>query len=162
MKGQEPKIQTLERKVLLGKSLEMNLIQNRTTELWKSFGPEIKNITNRQGQERFSLQVYPKNYFDDFQPTEGFTKWAAVEVSDEKGHPGLEYLVLEGGLYAVFDYRGIPGDPIIFQYIYQTWLPKSEYQLADRPHFEVLGTSYQTGSPNSEEEIWIPIDKQTP
>jgi len=64
---------------------------------------------------------------------------------------------LPGGLYAVFDYKGSSNDPGIFQYIFGTWLPGSEYDIDDRPHFEVLGENYKTNDPNSEEEIWIPI-----
>lgn len=155
-----PRIQTLNRLVLLGECLEMSIVQNRTRKLWTSFGPKIKNIENRKGEQRFSLQFYPKDYFQYLDPTKVFTKWAAVPVVEEKEQNGLRLLILEEGLYAVFDYSGIPGDPSIFQYIYQEWLPKSDYKLAGRPHFEVLGPRYQNGSIESEEEIWIPIEIQ--
>jgi AraC family transcriptional regulator len=42
-------------------------------------------------------------------------------------------------------------------YIFNTWLPQSNYQLAPRPHFEILGEKYKNNHPDSEEEIWIPI-----
>jgi AraC family transcriptional regulator len=42
-------------------------------------------------------------------------------------------------------------------YIFNTWLPKSGYQLDRRPHFEILGEKYKNNNPDSEEEIWIPI-----
>jgi AraC family transcriptional regulator len=64
---------------------------------------------------------------------------------------------LTGGLYAVFDYKGLSTDNSIFQFIFGTWLPSSEYDLDDRPHFEVLGNKYKNNDPTSEEEIWIPI-----
>ena len=69
----------------------------------------------------------------------------------------FDHFVLEGGLYAVFDYKGSSADPSIFQYIYTDCLPKSEYLLDDRPHFEILGEKYKNNDPESEEEIWIPI-----
>jgi AraC family transcriptional regulator len=72
----------------------------------------------------------------------------------------MDCLSLTGGLYAVFYYRGSSADPSIFQYIYGEWIPKSHYQLDDRPHFEVLGTNYKSNDPTSEEEIWIPICKK--
>jgi AraC family transcriptional regulator len=65
--------------------------------------------------------------------------------------------VLPQGLYAIFDYKGLSSDPTIFQYIFQTWLPRADYQLDFRPHLEVLGEKYQNNDPTSEEEIWIPI-----
>ncbi len=69
----------------------------------------------------------------------------------------METFLLEGGLYAVFEYKGSSNDPSIFQYIFGTWLPGSNYLLDNRPHFEVLGDKYKNNDPNSEEEIWIPI-----
>ena len=44
-----------------------------------------------------------------------------------------------------------------FQYIFTNWLPNSEYELDNRPHFEILGDKYINGSADSEEEIWIPV-----
>lgn len=104
------------------------------------------------------MQVYSPNHFLDFKPTNVFVKWAAVEVSQVDSIPeGMQRFDLPGGLYAVFDYKGSSSDPRIFQYIFGTWLPDSEYALDDRPHFEVLGNKYKNNDPASEEEIWIPI-----
>ncbi|NNK11488.1 MAG: GyrI-like domain-containing protein, partial [Flavobacteriaceae bacterium] len=61
------------------------------------------------------------------------------------------------GLYAVFDYKGHPGDKSVFQYIFGKWLPSSDFRLDFRPHFETLGEKFKINDPNSEEEIWIPI-----
>jgi AraC family transcriptional regulator len=61
------------------------------------------------------------------------------------------------GLYAVFNYKGSNMDHSIFEYIFRSWLPDSEYYLDNRPHFEVLGDKYKNNDPSSEEEIWIPI-----
>ena len=43
------------------------------------------------------------------------------------------------------------------QYIFLDWLPKSEFQVDHRPHFEKLGDKYNPTDPNSEEEVFIPI-----
>jgi AraC family transcriptional regulator len=43
----------------------------------------------------------------------------------------------------------------VFLSIYS--VPASNYDLDDRPHFEILGDKYKNGDPNSEEDIWIPI-----
>lgn len=103
-----------------------------------------------------SLQIYPPGF--DFSPNTQFEKWAAIEVSDFEHVPdGMESLLLPEGLYAVFHYKGSSMDTRIFQYIFGEWLPKSGYQLNNRPHFEVLGEKYKNASPDSEEEIWIPV-----
>jgi AraC family transcriptional regulator len=49
------------------------------------------------------------------------------------------------------------GASAFFQHIFSEWLPNSDYRLADRAHFEVLGEKYKNNDPSSEEEIWIPI-----
>ena len=69
----------------------------------------------------------------------------------------METFDLPGGLYAVFDYKGLSTDTAIFNYIFNSWLPASRFHLDDRPHFEILGDKYKNGLPDSEEEIWIPI-----
>ena len=123
--------------------------------------PRRKEIVNAVSNDLFSLQIYAPMHFQHFNPANEFVKWAAVEVSDLENVPAdMESLVLEGGLYAVFDYKGSSNDPSIFQFIYGVWLPGSEYILDDRPHFEVLGDKYKNNDPDSEEEIWIPIKRR--
>lgn len=118
----------------------------------------VKNkILNNVNTDMISMQVYSEAIRLG-ELNQAFEKWAAVEVSDFENVPeGMESFVLEGGEYAVFDYKGLNTDPQIFIYIFGTWLPNSNYQIADRPHFEVLGEKYKNGDPDSEEEIWIPI-----
>jgi AraC family transcriptional regulator len=64
---------------------------------------------------------------------------------------------LNGGLYAVFNYKGLNTDNRIFIHIFTEWLPSSGYVLDERPHFEILGEKYKNNDPESEEEIWIPV-----
>ena len=153
-----PRIINLSPKQLIGQKIEMNLVQNRTAQLWSQFAPRINEIEGKVDDDRYSLQVYDSAYFRAFNPQRSFTKWALVAVHKVTNIPNdMEAFELKGGLYAVFDYKGSSNDPSIFQYIYSEWLPKSEYQLDHRPHFEVLGANYKNNDPNSEEEIWIPI-----
>lgn len=153
-----PTIKHLAEKKLIGKSLTMSLANNRTGELWKGFMARRNDIANNLTNELISMQVYPATYFSDFKPTTEFQKWATVEVSDFDTVPdGLEKFVLPAGLYAVFEYKGSSNDPRIFQYIFGTWLPNSQFILDDRPHFEVLGEKYRNNDPDSEEQIWVPV-----
>jgi len=155
-----PRIELLTTKKLVGVHLNMNLANNKTFDLWNSFMPKRKEIQNNISTDLISMQVYDSTYsFDNFDINAYFEKWAVVEVSDFEYIPnGMESFVLEGGLYAVFDYKGNGSDADqTFQYIFQTWLPNSNYKLDNRPHFELLGAKYKNNDPNSEEEIWIPI-----
>jgi AraC family transcriptional regulator len=153
-----PRIETLHEKKLVGKRMTMSLVNNLTGVLWGKFMPRRKEIVNAVSNDLFSLQIYSPMHFQNFNPSNEFIKWAAVEVSNFENVPtDMESLVLEGGLYVVFDYKGLSNDPSIFQFIYSVWLPDSEYELDDRPHFEVLGDKYKNNDPNSKEEIWIPV-----
>jgi AraC family transcriptional regulator len=153
-----PRIEKLNEKKLIGKRLTMSLADNKTTELWSSFMPNRRFIVNNLTKDLISLQVYKPSHFANFKPTNEFEKWAIVEVSNFENVPNdMETFTLTGGLYAVFDYKGSNTDNSIFELIFGTWLPNSEYDLDDRPHFEVLGEKYKNNDPTSEEEIWIPV-----
>ena len=139
-------------------ALTMSLAHYRITELWRTFLPRRKEIINPLNGDLISMVVYTPTHFTKFNPANEFERWATVEVADFDTVPnGMRTFTLPGGLYAVFDYKGLSTDPSIFQYIFETWLPASDYVLDDRPHFEVLGPKYKNNDPSSEEEIWIPI-----
>lgn len=153
-----PRIELSFEKKLVGKRLTMSFADYKTGELWKSFMPRRKEITNNLTNDLISLVVYKSTHFADFKPTNEFERWATVEVSDFDNVPTeMETFVLPPGLYAVFSYKGLNTDNSIFQYIFGKWLPNSNYELDNRPHFEVLGNKYKNNDPSSEEEIWIPI-----
>ena len=153
-----PKIEMSSEKKLVGKRLSMSFADYRISELWRAFSPRRKEIANSLSSDLISLAVYKPNHFADFNQTNEFERWAAVEVANFDNVPAdMETFVLTGGLYSVFEYKGLNTDNSIFQYILESWLPNSEYGLDNRPHFEVLGDKYKNNDPASEEEIWIPI-----
>lgn len=155
----QPQIKTLPPKKLIGQRVTMTFATNKTFELWRQFMPRRKEITNTVSSDLFSIQVFVDSFsFKNFNPNASFQKWAAIEVSGFDSIPDeMETYNLPGGLYAVFNYKGLSSDPQIFQYIYGVWIPDSDYELDNRPHFEVLGEKYKNNDPTSEEEIWIPI-----
>lgn len=145
-------------KKLVGKSLEMSIMQDKTGDLWRSFLPVINQVNNRVGKERLSLQFYS----DDFmkKPSLLFTKWAVVEVSDFVSvSEEMQTLEISGGKYAVFHYKGnVFGAPEFFGKIFGEIIPNSAYELDNsRPHFELLPTVYNPMDENSEEDVFIPI-----
>ena len=152
-----PIIKSIPEKKFIGKRIKMSLTNNKTFALWQSFMPIRKEIKNNLSTDLFSIRVYDRpSDISDF--NKEFEKWAAIEVADFNTIPaGMETYILPGGLYAVFLYKGSSADTKIFQYIYGTWLPASNYSLDNRPHFEIMGEKYKNNDPASEEEIWIPI-----
>ncbi len=157
----EYRIEQLQEKKLIGKRMTMSFAANTTADLWKSFMPRRHEIVNRLGNVLYSMQIYPENFFENFNPMTPFEKWAAIEVSDAQSiPPAMETTILAAGLYAVFLHKGPAGSPLPFQYILQSWLPASDYELDTRPHFELLGENYKNNDPDSEEEIWIPVRRR--
>ncbi len=156
----KPKIKNILKKKFIGMSIKMSLTNNKTGELWGTFMPIREKIKNNLNSELISLQIYERGF--KYSPDTEFEKWALSEVTDFDNVPNyMETFTLEGGLYAVFNYKGNSNDTSIFQYIFTNWLPNSAFLLDNRPHFEVLGEKYKNNDPNSEEEIWIPIKKKS-
>lgn len=160
---QAPRITFLAEKKLLGHTLTMSLVHNKTFELWSGFMPHLKQINNRVSEDLFSVQVFDAAFnFNPFNPAAEFAKWACAEVSDYPTDLGcFKPLTIAAGKYAVFIHKGPPSlAPQTFGYIFNTWLPRSGYELDHRPHFELLGANYKNNHPESEEEVWIPIKEK--
>ncbi len=154
----QPRIVNLTEMKLVGKHLTISLVDYKVGELWQSFMPVKRNISTPVSNNLISMSVYKPGYFTNFDTSRNFEKWAALEVQNfEKVPDGMSTFVLPGGLYAVFAYRGLNTDHSIYDYIFKTWLPSSDYTLDDRPHFEVLGSKYKNNDPLSEEDIYIPV-----
>ena len=158
-KTMESRIELLTEKKFIGKRITMSFANNKTVELWKSFMPRRKEITNAIGTDLYSIQIYAPLFFQNFNLHAGFEKLALSEVIDFEHVPdSMQTFILQGGLYAVFLYKGDASNAAqTFQHILFTWLPASNYILDTRPHFEILGDKYKNGDPDSEEEIWIPV-----
>jgi AraC family transcriptional regulator len=155
-----PTIKTFPTTKFIGKNLIFTYADYRAFELWSSFMPRRKEIQNAIGMELYNIQINPENF--DFSPNTPFTKWAAVVVSSFDFVPdGMQTLEIPEGLYAVFKYKGDQsGAASFFNSIYTEWLPSSDYELDNRPQFEILGEKYKNNDPNSEEEIWIPVKQK--
>jgi len=159
----QPRFEILPQKKLVGKSSSSSFSNNNTAALWQNFMPQRKKITNSIGAAFYSVEIYDANFFNDFDPIKAFRKWAAVEVSDFDSVPEeMEILTIPTGLYAVFLHKGSAAEGVkTYRYIFTQWLPASEYELENRPHFALMGEKYKNDDPNSEEEIYIPVKFKT-
>ncbi len=157
------RFETLQEKKLLGKSKRMSFVNNTTRDLWQWFQPRRKDIQHMIGTDLYSLEIYDDvSFFKTFDPANEFTKWAAVEVSNYDHIPAeMEKLLIPTGLYAVFLHKGPASEgKRTYENIFYNWLPNSDHELDHRPHFAVMGSKYKAESPESEEEIWIPVRKK--
>lgn len=153
------RIESITEKKIIGKSEMMSFSENKTFQLWKNFMPIKHLIRNEISSQLFSIEEYPQNFFEVFNPNSEFKKWAGVEVQNFDIVPcDMETLTIPEGLYAVFVHKGMASEAFkTYQYIFQTWMPNSEYKPDNRHHFAVMGEKYKNDSPDSEEEIYIPI-----
>lgn len=154
-----PRIETVAAKKLVGVRARMSLAQDATPALWRSFMPRRGEVVPRASTDYISLRTYETLGPKLFDPTQEFEKWATVEVVDDNNIPaGMERLVLQGGMYAVFVHNGPASDAAqTMTSIFAQWLPHSDYVLDLRPQFEVLPEGYDPMDPNAREEVYIPI-----
>lgn len=148
--------------LLVGLNARSSISNNKTKELWSTFKPRLNEIKDRWGIEYYSVEVYDNlDYFQTFNPTKSFEKWATVRVSKGVSIPeNMKPLTIPSGDYAVFDYKGKPSEAFkTYQYIYGEWINNSGYSLDNRPHFALMGEKYLGENDASEEELWIPIKK---
>lgn len=130
-----------------------------TAQLWQRFMPRRGEIRRRIGTDYISMRVFHNSVHEAVTPATAFDEWAAVEVSGLEDLPeGMDAYTLPGGVYAVFLHRGPAATfPETAHYIYGTWIPGSEYELDNRPHFAVMPADYRPDDAEAEEEFWIPV-----
>lgn len=152
-----PEIKTIAAKVLVGEMRLMTFENNQTPLLWQSFMPKRNLIKNTISDDLFSVQILSK--FEPPSPKSEFQKWACREVESFDQVPdGMQVLEIPIGLYAVFNFKGSDTEGYkVFQWIFEDWLPYSTYEFDNRPQFEILTEKYKRNSPDSEEDIYIPI-----
>lgn len=158
----EVNIVFIEQRVCIGKRVTMSFANNNSRELWQSFRSDLAKKSISIETPFINLHNYPADFsFSAFNPNKEFEKWALVEIPESKGVPkGFEKLVLKEGNYATFKYQGLSKDyNATAQWFFTQWLPKSGYQLDNRPHFEELGEEYHPLNANSTEQIYIPVTK---
>ena len=158
-----PSIINAEERLLIGMRIQTSLSMNNTKELWQSFRPKQNEIRDQLGNDLFSVQQYGEDMkANEITADTLFTRWAAVEVRSHQEIPvGMHPLTLQGGLYVVFTYKGtVPDFYKAATFIYNEWLPASDYELDHRDHFEILGEKYLGPmNPESEEDVFIPIKR---
>ncbi len=125
-------------------------------KLQEGLGLEVESIANRLRPERY----YGVSYFPQTWETEGSFYLAGVEVASLETIPlTLVGKTIPPSQYARFIHKGPAKDVgMTFDYIYQTWLPKSGKTLAGPLAVEFYGERYRgPHDPASETEILLPI-----
>ena len=149
-----PNIDLIPAKNLIGIYATMSLGTNVTQALFSEFMPRRHEIKGMVNESVIDLKIYDRTYFKQFDPSRKFQKWACVEVDHTSTIPfGMDQFYLPGGLYARFEHGG--GDNAIFRYIFEQWIPNSDFGLDTRPHFDEILIA--TDKRRTLEFIHIPI-----
>ena len=141
-------------KSFVGYKQEMSLSENTTPKLFQQL-MQLRSKVEQNASFIYDIKIYPSSYFQNFSPTTNFIKWVALENTPQLGSCKLDGITLSGGLYAKFNNPYGFGNPKVYQDIFQKWLPSSDYQLDQRPHFDVFVP--QKDPSQIAEDIFIPI-----
>ncbi len=158
--SQLPTVKFVEKEAihLIGMSIFGNFREQPTIPLlWQEFSPYISKIPSRVNIEQcFGLEVYS----DSFMKTKQWHYMTAVEVSSLGNIPiQTSARTLPPALYAVFTHKGIISNiSQTFDYIYSTWLPNSDYEIAAPYDFEFYDERFKGGqSEDSQTDIYLPV-----
>ena len=130
--------------------------QTAVSRLWELLARELDAVGDAAKPERFyGIVWYPDNWQDH-----GFLYTAAVEIgSSDTVSPALMMRTVPPSKYARFIHKG-PRErlPLTRDYIYQTWLPKSDQRLSCPMEIEQhRQAAIRSDSDNAETAIYIPI-----
>ncbi|WP_231101505.1 AraC family transcriptional regulator [Pseudoalteromonas luteoviolacea] len=127
-------------------------------KLWSGFRPYRDKIPNRVGTDFFGI-------YECYEESEDVTRFvyicsAQVENFDDVPD-GLITRELEAQTYARFTHIG-PLSKLedTLRYIWGSWLPKSQYEYANKPDFELLPAGFNNADPNNKIYLNIPITKK--
>ncbi|REL25857.1 AraC family transcriptional regulator [Thalassotalea euphylliae] len=124
-------------------------------KLWSAFAPYRNSIPNRVGTDFFGI-------YEAYEETEDNTTFVyicAAQVANFGEVPeGMITRELSAQRYARFTHIGpLAKLEDTLRYIWGSWLPKSDYEYAEKPDFELLPASFNDADPNNKIYLNIPI-----
>ena len=123
--------------------------------LWQLFIPRKSAIASRHGAETYGVCFCA----DPDQPDAGFFYLAAVPT-EPGAEPPVDMVskVVPAARYAVFTHKGkLDGLQETLRYIWGEWLPRSEYDPAGTPDFELYDERFELDSEESALDLYIPV-----
>jgi AraC family transcriptional regulator len=126
--------------------------------LWGTFMSQYAAIPHKAGGTCFGLvesvpDEQAKSHNDEL------FYIASAEVTDFNAIPnGMLQRTIPGGRYAVFTHKGtLVRLGHTMNYIYGSWLTKSDVELRDAPHLELYDERFIPNSDKSEFDILLPV-----
>ena len=127
-------------------------------KIWGQYMSRSKEITNRENWNNIGICSCITDPKLKQHPDECFYM-AGTVVSDFDNVPaGMLIKVIPAGRYAVFTHKGkLDKLQHTMNFIYGSWLAKSEYKLRDAPDLEMYDERFNLDSDDSEIDLYIPV-----
>lgn len=122
--------------------------------LWEKLIPHIGSIPGQKGEVTYGV-------CSNFDGNGGFDYMAGVEIRKlddfpQEKYPWIEVLPRQ---YAVFEHKGsLDQLPQTIDYIYNTWLPASDYKGLNAPELERYSADFNPRLHTGKLEICVPVD----
>lgn len=142
-------------------TLNTTTMQNLNfTQYWEEFFPLYNQAKHKNNEKFYGTMFWDAQGEMDMNSTINYMVGVPEKVIADPKEPWAKHTI-KGGTYAVFTHRG-PVENIMetYIYIYQTWLPNSEYAERNGDQFEYYDERFIDKSPDSIVEIWVPIQKK--
>ncbi len=157
------KVIITERKPLkvVGMKIHTSIKENRIPQLWNDFIVRMDEL-EKVAVPDCSLGICLNETGTEFHEDSEFDYLACKVVKDDSVIPiGMEYREIPGQLVAVFTHSGsLETLSETYDYIYNEWLPESEYKLIATDEIEWYDSRFKFGEKDSQMDIHIPISKE--
>jgi len=140
---------------IVGLRIDTKPMAPEIPQLWDQFAPRIGEIKyGAEPQVSYGMM-------ENSSPTMGeMVYMAGISVQKVADVPkGMTFWELPSNTYAVVE-ATLSTIGQAFDYVYNTWLPASDYQPGQSPFFERYGETFNPAEPNSILSIYIPIEKK--
>ncbi|KPX41626.1 AraC family transcriptional regulator [Pseudomonas savastanoi pv. glycinea] len=149
----EPRFETKPSFIIAGLGERFTFEKNEgIVGLWQALIPYLGKVQGQADGRSYGLCCNPR---DDG----SFEYIAGVEVSAIHGlSPAFRSFRVPEQHYAVFRHLGhVSTIHQTFFTIFNTWLPESDYALADAPEFEEYSSDFDPSQDKGYVEVWIPV-----
>ena len=146
---------------VVGMKIHTSIKENSIPQLWNDFIVRMDEL-NEVSVPDCSLGICLNETVTEFNENSTFDYLACRVVKDNSTIPtGMEYREIPTQLVAVFTHMGSLDSLIeTYYYIYDKWLPESEYKLIDADEIEWYDSRFKFGEKDSQMDIHIPITKK--
>ena len=146
---------------VVGMKIHTSIEENRIPQLWKDFIDRMNEL-DKVTVPDCSLGICLNETNMAFEENSMFYYLACRVVKDNSVIPaGMEYREIPAQLVAVFTHLGsLETLSETYDYIYDKWLPESEYKLIAADEIEWYDSRFKFGEKDSQMDIHIPISKK--